>query len=141
MKNPREFWDGDALELFLSTGPAKKNSEFEIGDHQFWLVPNFDEKRVFVGQWKAKDEIPGNRYDLPGVKSAARRTADGYVMEFLIPASAFQQFSARAGEEFGVAASLSVRGNDFAREVFWPRKKDINVRTQPSTWGRMKLVE
>ncbi|MEI6033745.1 MAG: sugar-binding protein [Verrucomicrobiae bacterium] len=141
VKNPREFWDGDALELFLSTGPSKKINEFENGDHQFWLVPNFDENRVFLGQWKAKDEIPGNRYDIPGVKSAARRTADGYVMEFLIPAAAFQQFSPRAGEEFGVAASLSVRGTDSAREVFWPRKKDANVRTMPMTWGKMKLVE
>ncbi len=141
VKNPREFWDGDALELFISTGTAKKNNVFENGDHQFWLVPNFEENRVFAGQWKAKEEIPENRYDIPGVKSSARRTADGYVMEFLLPAAAFHQYSPRAGEEFGVAASLSVRGEDFAREVFWPRKKDIGVRTMPLSWGRMKLVE
>ena len=75
------------------------------------------------------------------MKSAARRTADGYVMEFLLPASAFQSYLPHAGGEFGLAASLSVIGNDSAREVFWPRKKDASVRTMPSSWGRMKLIE
>jgi hypothetical protein len=141
VKNPREFWDGDALELFVSTGQDKKNDAFESGDHHFWFVPDFEKNRVYAGQWKAKDEIPENRYDMPGMKSAARRTADGYIMEFLLPASAFQQFSPRAGGEFGVAACLSVRGFDAPREVFWPRRKDQGVRTSPLSWGRMKLAE
>jgi hypothetical protein len=141
VRNPREFWDGDALELFLSTDPAKKNNAFEKGDHQFWFVPVFEEKRVYAGQWKAKDEIPANIFDIPGVKSMARRTPDGYIMEFLLPAAAFQHYSPRSGEEFGVTATLSVRGPDFTREVFWPRKKDLSVRTLPMSWGRMKLTE
>ena len=141
VKNPREFWDGDALELFIAAGPAKATAGFESGDHQFWFVPDFEGNRVYAGQWKARDEIPENRFDLPGIKSAARRTADGYVMEFLLPASALQLYSPRAGGEIGVAASLSVVGEDSSREVFWPRKKDISVRTLPASWGRMKLSE
>ena len=140
-KHPATFWEGDALELFLSTDPSKKNNVFEKGDHQFWFVPDFEKNRVYAGQWKAKDEIPEVLHDIPVAKSAARRTADGYVMEFLLPASAFQYFSPRAGQEFGVNANLSVRGQDAPREVFWPRRKDASVRTQPSSWGRMKLVE
>ncbi|MEI8387161.1 MAG: sugar-binding protein [Verrucomicrobiota bacterium] len=141
VKNPREFWDGDALELFISTGSARKTDAFESGDHQFWFVPDFEGNRVYAGQWKAKDEITENRFDIPGLKSAVKRTADGYVMEFLLPASAFQSYPPRAGGEFGVAASLSVIGADSSREVFWPRKKDASVRTMPSSWGRMKLIE
>jgi len=140
-KHPRTFWEGDALELYLSTDPAKKNNAFEIGDHQFWFVPDFEGNRVYAGQWKSKDEIPENRYDIPVAKSAALRTADGYVMEFLLPAAAFQHYSPRAGEEFGVNANLSVRGSDAPREVFWPRRKDLSVRTLPLSWGRMKLAE
>jgi len=140
-KHPRTFWEGDALELFLSTDPAKKNNAFEKGDHQFWFVPDFDGNRVYAGQWKSKDEIPEVLYDIPVAKSAARRTADGYVMEFLLPASAFQHYSPKAGDEFGVNANLSVRGLDAPREVFWPRRKDTSVRTMPVSWGRMKLGE
>ncbi len=140
-KHPRTFWEGDALELFLSTDPAKKNNAFETGDHQFWFVPDFKGNRVYAGQWKANKEIPENRYDIPLTKSAARRTADGYVMEFLLPASAFQNYPPRTGGEFGVNANLSVRGADYPREVFWPRRKDLSVRTLPLSWGRMKLIE
>jgi hypothetical protein len=140
--NPREFWNCDALELYLSTDPAKKNNSFEKGDQQFWFVPLFGEKRVYAGQWKVKDEIPANIYDLPGLKSAVRRTADGYIMEFLLPASAFQHYSPQSGEEIGVTVSLSVNGLDGStREVFWPRKKDLSVHTLPLSWGRMKLTE
>lgn len=141
VKTPKTFWDGDALELYLSTDPAKKNNAFEKGDHQFWFVPDFDANRVYAGQWKAKDEIPETVFDIPGVKGSARRTGDGYVMEFFLPSSAFQHYSPKAGDEFGVNANLSVRGPDAPREVFWPRKKDLSVRTLPLSWGRMKLVE
>ncbi len=141
VKHPRTFWEGDALELFLSTDPAKKNNAFEKGDHQFWFVADFEGNRVFAGQWKVKDEIPETVYDIQGLRSAARRSTDGYVMEFFLPASAFQKYSPQVGEEFGLNANISVRGQDSPREVFWPRRKDISVRTLPLSWGRMKLVE
>jgi hypothetical protein len=142
MKNPREFWEGDSLELFLATDPAQKNNSIGKGDQQFWFAPLFGEKRIYAGQWKLKDEIPANIYDIPGLKSAVRKTADGYIMEFLLPAGAFQHYAPHAGEEFGVTVSLTVRGlDDSNREVFWPRRKDLSVRTLPLSWGRMKLTE
>ncbi len=139
VKNPREFWAGDALELFLSTDPNKTKNIREKGDHQFWFVPLFDENRVYVGQWMGNDEIPETKFDIPGIQSAARKTSDGYIMEFLLPAAAFQHFSPKAGQEFGVNVNLSIIGNDSPREVFWPRKKDLSVRTLPLSWGRMTL--
>ncbi|GHC05052.1 NEW3 domain-containing protein [Cerasicoccus arenae] len=140
-KYPRLFWDGDALELFISTLPSKKNSAFEKGDHQFWFVPNFEENRVYVGQWKVNDEIEKTIFDIPGIKSSARQTADGYIMEFLLPSSVFQYFSPSANAEFGVNANLLVKGFDAPREVYWPRKKDTTVSPQPLNWGRMKLTD
>ncbi len=141
VKNPREFWAGDALELFLSTDPKKTKNVFEKGDHQFWFVPLFDENRVYVGQWQGADEIPETKFDLPGIQSAARKTVDGYIMEFLLPAAAFQYFSPAAGQKFGVNANLSIIGPHSPREVFWPRKKDLSVRSFPLSWGRMKLSQ
>lgn len=139
--NPKDFWDADSLELFLSTKSGKTQNAFEQGDHQFWFVPIFKENRVYAGQWKNKDEITENHYDLPGVKSAARRTDNGYIMEFFLPATAFQNYGLSVGSEIGFNANLRVRGASSDREVFWPRVKASGVNTQPLDWGRMKIVQ
>lgn len=72
-KDPRSFWAGDCLELFVDTRDAKRARRYEPGDHQFWLVPLVDEKRAYVGQWKRGNETAATRYDVAGIKTAARR--------------------------------------------------------------------
>ncbi|MBV9468425.1 MAG: hypothetical protein JOZ57_04215, partial [Abitibacteriaceae bacterium] len=37
--DPRSFWMGDVLELFVDTHDKKTARAYEPGDHQFWLVP------------------------------------------------------------------------------------------------------
>ena len=56
--DPRSFWNGDCLEIFVDTSDDKRQREYEAGDHQFWFVPLVNENRVYVGRWKRKDEIP-----------------------------------------------------------------------------------
>lgn len=138
---PMQFWGGDVLELFLSTDPNRQGGEFVKGDHQFWFVPQFKDNDVYVGQWKVKDEIPATRYDIPEVKSSSRRTKDGYIMEFFIPAEVFQQYGLKPGLEIGFNANLTVRGADFDREVFWPRSKVGGTNLKPLTWGKMKIED
>lgn len=140
VNDPKFFWTADGLELFLSMKNTPSTDAFARGDHQFWFVPLFEDNRVFVGQWKVKDEIDATKYDLPGVKSAARRIKDGYVMEFFLPASAFQEFAPAPGQSIGLNANLTVHGSSHDREVYWPRKKGPDVNTMPKNWGRLKIL-
>lgn len=134
-EDPRTFWGQDALELFLSTNSGSRGTSFQKSDHQFWLVPDFANNRVYTGRWKVKDEITETQYDISEIKSAARRTKNGYVMEFLIPASVFTPYGLQSGSKVGLNANLSVKGRVHDREVFWPRKKSSSVNTQPVAWG------
>jgi hypothetical protein len=138
--DPRSFWVGDVLELFLDTRDRKTARPYEPGDHQFWLAPLVDKKRVYVGRWKRNAEIPETNYDIPGIQSAAVRTGSGYVMECLIPAALLQGFNPAAGARWGLNLNLSVKGAHQDREVFWTLPKGESAE-QPATWGTVTLAE
>ncbi len=135
----KKFWYGDALELFFpstSDTPSPNPSE---NDQHFWLVPDFKNNRVYAGQWIAKNLLNTTHYDLPGIKSAARRTDDGYVMEFLLPASVLDHYAPATGDILKLNLNLDVCGNGSDREVYWPRSKYSREGSHTSDWGLVKL--
>lgn len=137
--DPRSFWQGDVLELFIDTAASKTPRAYGAGDHQFWLVPQVDENRVYMGQW-AHGEGQEARYDLP-IRSAARRTEDGYVLEFLVPAEQLVDYEPAVGEQIGFNVNVTIKGERFDREVYWPRVKDEQVCLHPESWGTVELGE
>ncbi|HEY3323278.1 MAG TPA: sugar-binding protein [Planctomycetota bacterium] len=140
--DPRSFWNGDCLELFVDTADNKAHREYDVGDHQFWLVPQVDEHRVYAGRWKRKNEIAETQYDVQGVKSYATKTEDGYTMEFFLPASALQKYQPKVGAHLGVSVNLTVKGQRFSREVYWPwTKTDWALANWPKMWGSVELAE
>jgi hypothetical protein len=139
--DPRSFWTGDCLEIFVDTADDKRHRFFEPGDHQFWFVPQVREKRVYAGQWKRKNEIPATQYDLKGVKGTSVKTAEGYRMEFLLPAACMQKFKPRTGSRIGLNLNLTVQGTRFNRQVYWPWMKDWGVQNLPKTWGTLELAK
>jgi len=139
--SPKTFWLGEVIELFVDTADSKTPRSFVPGDHQFWFVPLVDEKRAFVGQWKVKDEIAETRYDLPNVKTAVKRQGDGYVMEFMIPAEYLQKYQPATGSKLGINLNLTVHGEKFQREVYWPRSKATEINVKPASWGTVELVD
>jgi len=140
--DPRSFWNGDCLELFVDTSDDKRHREYEVGDHQFWFVPLVNEHRVYAGRWKRKNEIPETQYDLPDVKGAAVKLDDGYAMEFLLPAPDLQKYQPKAGGRLGVSLNLTVKGQRFNREVYWPwTKTDWATANWPKMWGSLELAE
>ncbi len=137
--DPRNFWVGNCLELFLDTGDRKGDRRFARGDHQFWFVPLIAEKRVYCGQWKRADEIPDTLYDLRTIEGVAIPKGRGYAMEFRLPAAELQGFQPRAGVRLGVNLNLTIKGPPYKREVYWPAPKDANIATQPGLWGSLEL--
>lgn len=136
--DPRNFWVGDVLEVFVDTRAKKTPRRYEVGDHQFWLAPQVGEKRVYMGQWKRNNEIPETRYDIPGIQSASVKTSDGYILECLIPASQIQGFKPTAGSQLGLSLNLTLKGIKLDREVFWPIPKSEGAE-QPASWGTVTL--
>jgi hypothetical protein len=139
--NPRDFWAGDSLELFVAARGRHADRPYEPGDAQFWFAPIVDENRVYVGQWKRGKEIAATRYDVAGAKTASRRTPGGYVMEFLLPASEMPGWPSAAGSRIGLNLNLNVRGRQFPREVYWPASKPDNAPDRQSLWGTVELGE
>jgi len=138
--DPRNFWTGDVLEVFLDTHDKKTPRKYEPGDHQFWLAPQVDQKRVYVGQWKRNDEITETHYDIPGIQSYAVRKGDGYIMECLIPASLLKDYKPAAGTHLGLNLNLFVKGANQDRDVYWSLPKSESP-DQPAGWGTVTLGE
>jgi hypothetical protein len=141
VKDPRSFWAGDVLELFLDSDDNKQPRAAGFSDHQFWLVPLADAHRVYLGRWKMKDEIPATRYDLQNVQGVVTRTADGYLMEFLLPADQLQNYHPRPGGRLGLNLNLTVQGQQSPREAYWPSPKNSGATAHPERWGTVLLVE
>jgi len=137
--DPRSFWVGDVLEVFVDTRAKKTPRQYEVGDHQFWLAPIVGEKRAYVGQWKRHNEIPETRFDIPGIRSAVVKTRNGYTLECLIPASLIQGYRPEAGAQLGLGLSLSVKGLQQERQVYWPLPKSEGAE-QPASWGTVTLA-
>ena len=129
------------MELFLDTADNKQPRKATTGDHQFWLLPLPDANRVYLGQWKMNDEVPATRYDVPAVKGAAVRAADGYVMEFLLPADQIQNYHPETGRRLGLNFNLTIQGKQVPREAYWPSPKNAGATTHPDRWGTVLLVE
>jgi hypothetical protein len=141
VKDPTSFWAGDALELFLDTADNKQPRRAAAGDHQFWLVPLVDAGRVYLGRWKMKDEIPATRYDIPAVRGVAARTADGYVLEFLLPADQIENYHPEVGGRLGLNLNLTIQGKQSSREAYWPGSKASGATAHPERWGTLLLAE
>ncbi|MGQ9520344.1 MAG: sugar-binding protein [Candidatus Fervidibacter sp.] len=138
--DPKSFWNGDCLELFIDTRNDKRPRSFEPGDHQFWFVPLVNEGRVYAGQWKRCNEIPETLYNL-SIKGAAKRLEDGYTLEFFLPAYLLRNLRPQVGAKMGLNINLTVKGKRYDREVYWHRQKDSGVLQAPNLWGTIELSD
>lgn len=137
VSDPSWFWTQDTLEVFVEPLADRTWRGNPKDMHQFWLCPLVGEQRAYLGRWKMKDEIPANLYDVKeGVQSFSAKTAKGYVMQALIPASQIEGWSTASGTRVGidlVVSVNSVKGDEV--EVCWPRGKDESIQYRPSNWG------
>lgn len=141
VQDPKSFWAGDVLEMFLDTADDKRPRSAIQGDHQFWMVPLPEANRVYLGQWKMNQEIPATRYDIPAIRGAAMRTPEGYTMEFLLPAEQIQNYHPQAGSRLGLSVNLTIQGRQVSREAYWPSSKKSGATAHPDRWGTVLLLD
>ncbi len=137
--DPRAFWEMDTLEIFLDAAGNPTQRAFAASDHQFWLVPQPAQQRVYLGRWKRNAEIPATLYDIQGMSSFAKAVPGGYVLEALIPAAQITGFKPQAGAACGIDLMLTVNGPAGKREVYWPWSKRDNPGGRPQIWGMVRL--
>ena len=100
-----------------------------------------DANRVYLGRWKMQNEIPATRYDHSRSRASRTRTADGYVMEFLLPAAQIANYHPEVGGRLGLNLNLTIQGKQASREAYWPSPKKSGVTTNPDRWGTVLLLE
>ena len=71
----------------------------------------------------------------------ATRTADGYTMEFLLPAEQIRNYHPQVGSRLGLSLHLTIQGKRLSREAYWPSPKKTGVNAHPERWGTVLLVE
>jgi hypothetical protein len=132
---PKNFWEGDALEVFIATDGERAKRSWRASDLHFWLVPQPREGRAFLGRWGHGDKLPATVYDLPGLISKVRATPDGYVLEALIPAAELTGWAPAPGTRISANLNLSVRGAAGERALYWPASKSDGPQWQAGLWG------
>jgi hypothetical protein len=133
--SPKTFWMADALEVFVAADGRADKRSWRAEDHQFWIVPQFDSGRAYVGRWGHGEATGPTAYDLPAVPSAVRRDGDGYVMELLLPRQLLRGWAPTPGKAISAALTLAVHGRQGAREVYWPVAKEDGIAWQAGLWG------
>ncbi|HCE42530.1 MAG TPA: hypothetical protein DET40_03160 [Lentisphaeria bacterium] len=140
-EDPRSFWAQDCIELFIDSAyDRKERKEYKETDHQFWISPQTKNNGIYAGRWKRNNEIPAIMYDIKEVKGYSKKTENGYILEFLIPASLIKGFKAEKGTKIGLNFNISVthaKRDKF--EVFWATEKADKTTERPYIWGTVEL--
>lgn len=131
--NPQTPWGGDCVELWLEKDCAR-SWDNSLASAQYVICPLPDK-----GAGPGHVMIPyGAAEDKPDkVQCAWKPAADGYVMEFLIPAELLKPAKLEAGTKIGMNFCLSDDGKP-VEQFFTDKNKDESYWT-PSTWGVVEL--
>ncbi|HEY5038483.1 MAG TPA: sugar-binding protein, partial [bacterium] len=129
------LWNGDCLELFLSTDPAfQKQKRPTIGDYHIGFSPGTQCKNPRIYCFNKNKEIPGGRV-------IARKTNTGYLMEASVPLEFFGGLEVGKGKRIGFNVALdeggSVGGN---RVVQLDYSGHAESWETPSAWETLEWM-
>ncbi len=127
------LWNGDCLEIFLSTGANKGESAgLSSGDYHLGFSPGGDCKNPFMYCFNKNKEIVGGRV-------IARTTKTGYLLEASVPLSFFAGLSLGPGKTAGFNVALDeggqVSGNRLLQLDY---SRDPLSREHPSAWAKIQ---
>ncbi len=138
--DPRSFWSQDSAEIFIDTLNDKNaRREYAVTDHQFWVSPQTNEKRAYLGRWKRNNETPAIEYDIKGIESFSMKKGDGYILEVRIPAEKIKDFKPEKGAKLGMDLILNIKRNPEDVQIYWPREKADQIAEKPQLWGTLEF--
>lgn len=131
-----KIYQQDSIELFVSTEPRDKNPGYGPNDFQFMITPtSMLGKPLRV---KVTDREAGKMADVPGDLFYAGKTRKGWVAEFAIPWSQFNDFTPKVGGK--IALEIRVNDADTSHERWKIDPDGVVIRpSDPSLWSHLIL--
>ncbi len=136
--NPRRFWEGDCLELFLDLrGTLAHNAFGEHCVHFFFLPQGAGNPRAHGGRCEPGVDNQVAVADDELLDVGGQAVAQGYTLEIAMPRDAIPTFDPIAHGSIGFNYVLHDATH---RTQCWSVGKELHTYRDPSTWGVLELV-
>lgn len=137
-----DFWRADTVEVWVDCLNAKEKYRARHAGQQFWIWPEGSQSDPSLTGGESVIEKRGGGYVPHAFHAAelqrhATRTAEGYILEFRLPAERMPDADLAPGRIIGFNAYLStMAGTDW----YWSAGKQAGTYAQPDTWGDLLLA-
>lgn len=135
--NPNDkysLWNGDCLELFLSTDASdRRSNRLSRGDYHIGLSPGTECREPRMYCFNKNKDIPGGRV-------VARKAKTGYLMEACIPLVFFEGLEVGKGKTAGFNLALDQGGFSGNRVTQLDLSGDPNGWEDPAAWGNLQWM-
>ncbi len=137
------FWDSDAVEIYIDTLNSRSPRRGPLSIHQFFVMPFGTGQDNGVGGYESK--ILGRDWQIEALPAtgrnalprAGKKTPSGWTLECLIPRSALREGDAKPGQVFAFEVQIDTGTNIY---YFWANDNPAtHVSTTPSAWGEIIL--
>ncbi len=135
------FWRADNVEVWIDCLNAKERFRARHAGQQFWIWPEGSADDASLAGGESVVEKKGGSFVPHTLHQAelqrmSTRTADGYILEFRIPAERLVDADFAPGRIIGLNTYIStMSGTDW----YWSAGKEAGTYAQPDTWGDLLL--
>ncbi len=140
--DPTNWWKGDGLRLCIDTRDARDVKRATRFCHFFYILPaggGGDGQTPIVGQHKmSRAKEPAPDVDVSLIKTAVRKTRQGYGVEVVIPESCLAGWG--PGHPQRIGFTYKVKDTERGAQHF-AATDDLGWNVDPSTWATAVLVE
>lgn len=140
--DPRKYWQGDCLEMWIDTRDVKDAHRANRFCHHFIFLPGGqgrDGKSPIGRQTsidKAREQAPPCPEDL--IQVALKRLKRSYRMEMHVPAPGLNGFQPREFQRLGF--NYILHDSDHGAQSWSVSRGGIPLVHDPSTWGTVELL-
>lgn len=138
--DPRKFWEGSCVELFVDTGEGP-STRWGPTMHQFWLSPVREGAawRGSAGEWKRGDSIPATIFEDTRGRAAVAVDASGMGVEWLVPVAALGGKAPSPGGTWRAALCVRSVTDGESLDAAWPRPKSQGILDGSAAWGLLRF--
>ena len=146
--DPRQFWQGDCVELFLDA-TDKGVTGWSDTAHQLWFCPVRDEQgawRLYAGEFKRGNAVVETIYDDSRCQTAMNIRDGSIVFEIKVP-TAVLGAAPQAGQKWRLGLAVQRAGGmrngaiHTAMSAGWPRAKGQGLLDGTGRWGLIELQD
>jgi len=129
----KDIWNGDGLEIAFSTNAtaAKNRKSLLLSDQHIGIVATTSPT---IWNWRAQQNAKGN--------VITKQTANGYIIEAVIPMDQFIASPFSAGNTYNVEVAIDAGTTAKGREkqYRWNNPYNEGFNTSPQLWGQMLIT-